>query len=209
MPRSKKLILLTAFYLRAPVLALSLARNAATLRLARPASDPSFDAARVAIWTEAQLAYALAASTLSALKAFAESFNSGFGLGFTRGKGEGSYALSAVRSGSAGGGPGSGASAAAAAAAPAKDGSGAGSPELKAMRYEETETAGRAGSLGSRTESTRPLRRGLEGGAGSEASSGDTGGGRGEGGLVIMRETELSVRREWAPGVAVRGGEVV
>lgn len=199
MPRSKKLILLTAFYLRAPVLALSLARNAATLRLARPASDPSFDAAKVAIWTEAQLAYALAASTLSALKAFAESFNSGFGLGFTRGKGEGSYALSTVQSGAAGGGPGSGASAAAGLAA----------PELKAVRYEETETAGRAGSLGSRTESTRPLRRGLEGGAGSEASSGDTGGGRGEGGLVIMRETELSVRREWAPGVAVRGGEMV
>ena len=48
----------------------------------------------VVIWLEIQLAYALAASTLSASKAFTESFNSGFGLGFARGKGEDSYGLS-------------------------------------------------------------------------------------------------------------------
>lgn len=195
MPRSKKLLLLTAFYLRAPVLALTLARNAAVLRLARPARDPSFDAARVAIWTDAQLAYALASSTLSALRAFAESFNSGFGLGFVRGKAEGSYALSALSRATGSGD-----------AAPAEDGRGAGSPGLKTVRYEET--AGRAGSPGS---STRALRRGWEdgAGAGSEASGGDTVAGRAEGGLVIVRETALSVKREWAPGVAVRGGEVV
>lgn len=50
----------------------------------------------VVIWLEVQLAYALAASTLSASKAFTESFNSGFGLGFTRGKGEDSYGMSTL-----------------------------------------------------------------------------------------------------------------
>ena len=50
----------------------------------------------VVIWLEIQLAYALAASTLSASKSFTESFNSGFGLGFARGKGEDSYGLSNI-----------------------------------------------------------------------------------------------------------------
>lgn len=45
---------------------------------------------------ECQLAYALASSTLSASKAFTESFSSGFGLGFTRNAGEDSYGLSDV-----------------------------------------------------------------------------------------------------------------
>lgn len=45
-----------------------------------------------------QLAYALAAGTLSASKAFTESFNSNFGLGFTRGKVNDSYGLSNVSS---------------------------------------------------------------------------------------------------------------
>jgi len=97
MPLTKKAILLIAFYLRLPVIALSLGRNAYTLRLRHQASDAGLDSAIVTIWLEVQLAYALAASTLSALKAFTESFNSGFGLGFTRGKSEnGSYALSAM-----------------------------------------------------------------------------------------------------------------
>lgn len=42
------------------------------------------------------MTWALAASTLSALKAFTANFNSTFGLGFTRGKGEDTYGLSAV-----------------------------------------------------------------------------------------------------------------
>lgn len=50
----------------------------------------------VVIFLECQLAYALASSTLSASKAFTESFNSGFGLGFTRNTGEDSYGLSDV-----------------------------------------------------------------------------------------------------------------
>jgi len=95
MPWTKKAVLLIAFYLRLPVIALSLGRNAYTLRLHHQSSDAGLDSAIVTIWLEVQLAYALAASTLSALKHFTESFNSGFGLGFTRGKSEnGSYALS-------------------------------------------------------------------------------------------------------------------
>ena len=50
----------------------------------------------VVIWLEVQLAYALAAGTLSASKPFTESFNSNWGLGFARGKGEGSYGLSDI-----------------------------------------------------------------------------------------------------------------
>lgn len=64
------------------------------MQLAHSTSDAGLDAAIVAIWLEVQLAYALAASTLSALKTFTEDFNSGFGQGFTRGKGDGSYGLS-------------------------------------------------------------------------------------------------------------------
>jgi hypothetical protein len=95
MPWTKKAILLIAFYLRLPVVALSLGRNVYTLRLRHQTSDAGLDPAIVTIWLEVQLTYALAASTLSALKAFTESFNSGFGLGFARGKSENSsYALS-------------------------------------------------------------------------------------------------------------------
>ncbi|KAM0705577.1 hypothetical protein Q7P35_006936 [Cladosporium inversicolor] len=95
MPWTKKTVLLFAFYLRLPVIGLSLGRNAYTLRLRHASSDAGLDSAIVTIWLEVQLAYALAASTLSALKAFTESFETGFGLGFTRGKSEnGSYALS-------------------------------------------------------------------------------------------------------------------
>jgi hypothetical protein len=50
----------------------------------------------VVIWLEVQLAYALAAGTLSASKSFTASFNSNWGLGFARGKGEDSYGLSDV-----------------------------------------------------------------------------------------------------------------
>ena len=88
MPWTKKAVLLIAFYLRLPVIALSLGRNVYTLRLRHETSDAGLDSAIVTIWLEVQLTYALASSTLSALKAFTESFNSGFGLGFTRGKSE-------------------------------------------------------------------------------------------------------------------------
>jgi hypothetical protein len=82
-------------------LGFSMVRNYYTLQLAHRSSDPGLDGALVSIWLEIELAYALAASTLSALKAFVESFDSGFGLGFTRGKGDDSYGMSDV-SGSSG-----------------------------------------------------------------------------------------------------------
>lgn len=88
MPWTKKAVVLIAFYLRLPVIALSICRNVYTLRLRHETSDAGLDSAIVTIWLEVQLTYALAASTLSVLKAFTESFNSGFGLGFTRGKSE-------------------------------------------------------------------------------------------------------------------------
>jgi hypothetical protein len=92
---TQKAVLSIAFYLRFPVIALSLGRNAYTLRLHHQASDAGLDSTIVTIWLEVQLTYALAASTLSAPKAFTESFHSGFGLGFTRAKSEnGSCALS-------------------------------------------------------------------------------------------------------------------
>lgn len=101
MPRSKKAMIIIAFYLRLPVLGFTIARNYYTMRLRLSHTDPGLGSALVVIWLEVELAYALAASTLSALKAFTESFNSGFGLGFTRGKGEDSYGMSGV-SGSSG-----------------------------------------------------------------------------------------------------------
>lgn len=87
MPLRKKAMVLIAFYLRLPVIALTIVRELSTNRLADKDSDPSYGGAMVVIWMEIQLAYSLAANTLSALKAFTESFNSGFGQGFTRGKG--------------------------------------------------------------------------------------------------------------------------
>ncbi|KAK5131889.1 hypothetical protein LTR08_000477 [Meristemomyces frigidus] len=96
MPRKKKAMIIIAFYLRLPVLGFAIARNYYTMQLSLPNTDPGMTGALVVIWLEVELAYALAASTLSALKAFTESFNSGFGLGFTRGKGEGSYGMSDV-----------------------------------------------------------------------------------------------------------------
>ena len=94
-------MILIAFYLRLPVLGFSIGRNYYTMQLRLPQTDQGLGSALVVIWLEVELAYALAASTLSALKAFTESFNSGFGLGFTRGKGDGSYGMSNV-SGSSG-----------------------------------------------------------------------------------------------------------
>lgn len=96
MPRGKKALIILAFYLRLPVLGFAIGRNYYTLQLRLPQSDAGLNSALVVIWLEVELAYALAASTLSALKAFTESFNSGFGLGFTRGKGDTSYGLSDV-----------------------------------------------------------------------------------------------------------------
>ncbi|KAK0933468.1 hypothetical protein LTR29_014928 [Friedmanniomyces endolithicus] len=100
MPRRKKTMIIAAFYLRLPVIGFSLGRNYYALQLRLPQTDPGLEGALVVIWLGVELAYALAANTLSALKGFTESFNSDFGLGFTRGKGDGNYGLSHVSGGS-------------------------------------------------------------------------------------------------------------
>ncbi|EMC93284.1 hypothetical protein BAUCODRAFT_150636 [Baudoinia panamericana UAMH 10762] len=96
MSMRKKAIILIAFYLRLPVLGFSIGRNYYTMQLRLPQTDPGLTSAVVVVWLEVELAYALAASTLAALKAFTESFQTCFGLGFTRGKGDGSYGMSDV-----------------------------------------------------------------------------------------------------------------
>ncbi|KAK0948269.1 hypothetical protein LTR29_000386 [Friedmanniomyces endolithicus] len=100
MPTRKKTMIIAAFYLRLPVIGFSLGRNYYALKLRLPQTDPGLESALVVIWLGVELAYALAANTLSALKGFTESFNSDFGLGFTRGKGDGNYGLSHVSAGS-------------------------------------------------------------------------------------------------------------
>lgn len=245
MPWTKKSILLIAFYLRLPVIGLSLGRNAYTLRLRHASSDAGLDSAIVTIWLEVQLAYALAASTLSALKAFTESFETGFGLGFTRGKSEnGSYAMSGM-SGSGNGttnttssrnhhhnninNPEQSRNAS----------SRIDSPGLRAIKYEDTTThlSQRPTSPASKTSSIQPLRlrpdltstsTATATATASASATSETGtapwhhhaGASANGSLstsdvssvreslreqrneplVIMRETELSVRRDLAPG---------
>lgn len=230
MPWTKKFILLVAFYLRVPVIGLSIGRNAYTLRLHNSNSDAGLDSAIVTIWLEVQLAYALAASTLSALKAFTESFNSGFGLGFTRGKSEsGSYALSGL-SGSSGGPSNTSGSRSKPDKTTISTAASATSPDLKAIKYEDTVGyfSPRPLSPASKASSRQPLRLRPDlttratatasasatsetgtapwhhGGGGSVSisdagSSRDGERERGEG-LVIMRETQFSMRREPAPG---------
>jgi hypothetical protein len=228
MPLTKKTILLVAFYLRLPVIGLSLGRNAYTLRLRHASSDAGLDSAIVTIWLEVQLAYALAASTLSALKAFTESFETGFGLGFTRGKSEnGSYALSGMS------GSGNGTTTTSHSHSKSPDthqqNQSHNTSTLETLAYEDTTPHSRPLSPSSKISSTQPLRlrpdlttphtttatatatasATSETGAapwhvhthsaGSSSVSSLREDQRSEP-LVIMRETELSVRREVAPG---------
>ncbi|WPG98161.1 Hypothetical protein R9X50_00094700 [Acrodontium crateriforme] len=93
MPTSNKARLIAAFYLRLPTLGFAIVRNYCTLDLRLPSAEEGLDSTLVVIWLEIQLTYALAASTVSALKSFTSNFNSRFGLAFTRGKGEGTYDL--------------------------------------------------------------------------------------------------------------------
>lgn len=227
MPWTKKTVLLFAFYLRLPVIGLSLGRNAYTLRLRHASSDAGLDSAIVTIWLEVQLAYALAASTLSALKAFTESFETGFGLGFTRGKSEnGSYALSDMS------GSGNGTTTTSHSNKnPEHHQQHNPSSTLHTIPYEITTPHKRPLSPASKPSSTQPLRlrpdlittNATSTAAATATASATSGTGaapwyhhhnhsagssssisslreeRSEP-LVIMRETELSVRREVAPG---------
>ena len=77
-----------------------LARTWYTLQLEK-SDDVGLDSAFVLIWMEVEMAYAIGSSTLSAMKSYTDSYNTGFGMGFARGKGEDSYGLSNV-SGSSG-----------------------------------------------------------------------------------------------------------
>lgn len=179
------------------------------MQLRLPNSDPGLDSALVLIWIEIELAYALAASTLSALKAFTESFNSGFGLGFTRGKSDSNYALSGMSGKSDG-----------SSRTEKKESfaihSGAGSsaprsPKVQALRYEDIgiETTALSHQPGdvevlrlrpelglnnfASVSAERPAQESswVQGSCTSSESSGEE--------MVIMRETELSVQHDRAP----------
>ncbi|KAF1826103.1 uncharacterized protein K489DRAFT_350412 [Dissoconium aciculare CBS 342.82] len=94
MRRTKKIMLTAAFCIRIPVLLLSIGRSMSVAELQQPQIDVGLQSALVAIWMDVELAIALAASTISALKTFTENFNIGFGLGFTRGRLEQRYDMS-------------------------------------------------------------------------------------------------------------------
>jgi hypothetical protein len=237
MPWIKKSFLIIAFYLRLPVIGFSLCRNVYTLRLHQASSDAGLDSAIVTIWLEVQLTYALAASTLSALKAFTESFETGFGLGFTRGKSEaGSYVLS-VMSGS---GSGTNNTSSVDRCRPHDNKTSASasvtSPNLQAVKSEPPThpISPRPISPLSRASSRQPLRlrpdltsRTTATATGNVSATSETGtapwhhgGGspsissyngdreRAEPPLVVMRETELSVRTHLAPGYGRDGRRV-
>jgi len=194
------------------VIGLSLGRNYYTLQLRLPNSDPGLDSALVVIWTEVQLAYALASSTLSALKAFTESFNSGFGLGFTRGKSDSNYALSGM----------SGKSGSSSKTEKARSdlilesnlaSSGVRSPELQAIKYDDVGISVKPLTLRSGAFSNDPLRLRPEEGVKNFASvqAGPTApepvwrqasctiSETSDEDMVILRETELSVHHDRAP----------
>ncbi|KAL8834897.1 MAG: hypothetical protein Q9170_003539 [Blastenia crenularia] len=80
MPSTRKLGIITAFYIRVPVLALTLARNHYIHKLLSD-SDTGLTARTVIIWQEAELTYSIAAATLMCLKPLVKDFNTSFGLG--------------------------------------------------------------------------------------------------------------------------------
>ncbi|KAL8923384.1 MAG: hypothetical protein Q9208_004654 [Pyrenodesmia sp. 3 TL-2023] len=80
MPSRRKVGVITAFYIRVPVLALTLVRNHYVQDL-HTTSDTGLVSRTVVIWPEAQLAYFIAAATLMCLKPLIRDFNTSFGLG--------------------------------------------------------------------------------------------------------------------------------
>ncbi|KAL9604453.1 MAG: hypothetical protein Q9179_001842 [Wetmoreana sp. 5 TL-2023] len=80
MPTKKKLGIITAFYIRAPVVAFTLARNHYVHELMVD-SDTGLISKIVVIWQEVELTYSIAAATLMCLKALVSDFNTSFGLG--------------------------------------------------------------------------------------------------------------------------------
>lgn len=93
MPRKNKLVVLAVFYLRLPIIAISVGRLLYTQRLCAARSDLGLDSALVLIWFTVEASYSLLASQFLALRTFTLGFNSGFGFGFTLNAGPESYSL--------------------------------------------------------------------------------------------------------------------
>lgn len=93
MPMKRKLAVLSAFYMRLPMIAISIGRLIYTRRLCNRNGDLGLDTALVIIWICIEASYALLASHFLALRALTLSFNSGFGFGFTVNAGPESYSM--------------------------------------------------------------------------------------------------------------------
>jgi len=95
MPTRRKLAVLSAFYLRIPVIGISIGRLVFTRKLCSQSNsnDLGLDTALVLIWICIEATYALLASHFLALRALTLSFNSGFGFGFTINAGPESYSM--------------------------------------------------------------------------------------------------------------------
>lgn len=93
----EKAKILTAFYLRLPVIGFSIGRLVYTQNLCSASTDIGKGSALVLIFLEVEASYAIVSSTFSAIKAFTSNFNSGFGFGFTQHAGADDYVMSRVR----------------------------------------------------------------------------------------------------------------
>jgi hypothetical protein len=93
----EKAKILTAFYLRLPVIGFSVGRLVYTQKLCSASTDVGKGTALVLIFLEVEASYAIVSSTFSAIKAFTSNFNSGFGFGFTQHAGADDYALSKIQ----------------------------------------------------------------------------------------------------------------
>ena len=97
MKLKEKAKVLTAFYLRLPVIGFSIGRLVYTQRLCKASTDIGKESAIVLIFLEIEASYAIVSSTFSTLKAFTSNFNSSFGFGFTQHAEAQDYAMSRVR----------------------------------------------------------------------------------------------------------------
>jgi hypothetical protein len=93
MPTRRKLAVLSAFYLRLPIIGVSIGRLVYTQNSCNQTSDLGLSTALVLVWMCVQASYALLASNFLALRALTLSFNSGFGFGFTLNAGPESYSM--------------------------------------------------------------------------------------------------------------------
>ncbi|KAI4243231.1 MAG: hypothetical protein L6R40_003599 [Gallowayella cf. fulva] len=80
MPSKRKVGIITAFYIRTPVLAFTLIRNH-YVYLLKSTPDTGLMSRTVFIWQEVELTFSLAAATLMCLKPLVSDFNTSFGLG--------------------------------------------------------------------------------------------------------------------------------